>query len=62
MRCVVVLSSLAGKLMADALDGYAGPLEMFASLEPPAFPGGRALRGPLHVLGMAWYALRDRLW
>jgi len=28
---------------------------------PPPFPGGVALRGPLHVLGMLWYALRDRL-
>ena len=28
---------------------------------PPAFPGGTALRGPLHVLGMLWYALRDRI-
>ena len=33
----------------------------FAAVEPAAFPGGRALRGPLHVLGMLWYALRDRL-
>ena len=28
---------------------------------PPPFPGGVTLRGPLHVLGMLWYALRDRL-
>ena len=35
--------------------------DLFAGLEPPAFPGGTALRGPLHVLGMLWYALRDRV-
>ena len=26
-----------------------------------AFPGGMALRHPLLVLAMTWYALRDRL-
>jgi gamma-glutamylputrescine oxidase len=26
-----------------------------------AFPGGTALRWPLLVLAMTWYALRDRL-
>ncbi|MER8724082.1 hypothetical protein NKH80_08235 [Mesorhizobium sp. M0904] len=25
------------------------------------FLGGTALSGPLHVLGMLWYALRDRI-
>lgn len=25
------------------------------------FPGGTALSGPLHVLGMLWYARRDRI-
>jgi gamma-glutamylputrescine oxidase len=32
----------------------------FAAVAPPSFPGGALLRGPLHVLGMLWYALRDR--
>jgi gamma-glutamylputrescine oxidase len=57
----VILSTLAGKLLADALGGSAEGMELFASVEPPAFPGGTALRGPLHVLGMLWYALRDRV-
>ena len=56
-----ILSSLAGKLLAEALDGNAAGLEQFEYVEPPAFPGGRLLSWPLHVLGMAWYALRDRL-
>ena len=56
-----VLSSLAGKLLAEALEGNAAGLEQFEYVEPPAFPGGRLLSWPLHVLGMAWYALRDRL-
>jgi gamma-glutamylputrescine oxidase len=57
----VILSSLAGKLMANALDGNAAPLERFAAVAPPPFPGGRALSRPLYMLGMAWYAMRDRL-
>jgi gamma-glutamylputrescine oxidase len=27
----------------------------------PPFPGGAALRSPLLVLAMSWFALRDRL-
>jgi gamma-glutamylputrescine oxidase len=57
----VILSTLAGKLIVEAMMGDAGRFDRFAALEPPAFPGGLALRGPLHVLGMLWYALRDRL-
>ena len=57
----VILSTLAGKLLAEALAGETTRFDLFAALEPPAFPGGTSLRGPLHVLGMLWYALRDRL-
>ncbi len=57
----VLLSTLAGKLLIEALLGECERFDRFAGLAPPAFPGGQALRGPLHVLGMLWYALRDRL-
>ena len=57
----VILSTLAGKLLCEAIQGREDRFDQFASLEPPPFPGGVALRGPLHVLGMIWYALRDRL-
>ena len=57
----VILSTLAGKLLVEALVGETERFDLFASVEPPAFPGGTSLRGPLHVLGMLWYALRDRL-
>jgi gamma-glutamylputrescine oxidase len=57
----VILSTLAGKLLAEAIGGRAERFDLFASVEPPAFPGGVALRGPLYVLGMLWYALRDRI-
>jgi gamma-glutamylputrescine oxidase len=57
----VILSTLAGKLLVEAIGGEAARFDLFAGVEPPAFPGGTALRGPLHVLGMLWYALRDRI-
>ncbi len=57
----VILSTLAGKLLVEAMMGETHRFDRFAALEPPPFPGGVALRGPLHVLGMLWYALRDRL-
>ncbi len=57
----VILSSLAGKLLVEAIGGETSRFDLFAGVEPPAFPGGTSLRGPLHVLGMLWYALKDRL-
>ncbi len=57
----VLIASLAGKLIAEAMAGQAERFELMASVAPPEFPGGAALRAPLHVLGMLYYALRDRL-
>ncbi len=56
-----VLSTLAGKLLAEEICGEHERFARFAALAPPAFPGGPALRAPLHTAGMLWYALRDRL-
>jgi gamma-glutamylputrescine oxidase len=56
-----ILSTLAGRLLADAVRGDAAGIDLFASVAPPACPGGMALRGPLHMLAMLWYAARDRL-
>jgi gamma-glutamylputrescine oxidase len=57
----VALAGLAGKLMAEAVEGRAGRFDTFARLPVPPFPGGAALRAPLLTLAMTWYALRDRL-
>jgi gamma-glutamylputrescine oxidase len=57
----VALATLAGKLMAEAVQGTAGRFDVFARLPQRDFPGGAALRWPLLVLAMSWYALRDRL-
>ena len=57
----VALATLAGKLMAEAVEGHAGRFDVFARLPQPRFPGGGALRWPLLVLAMSAHALRDRL-
>jgi gamma-glutamylputrescine oxidase len=57
----VILSTLAGKLLAEAIAGDTSKFALFEGLNPMSFPGGAALRGPLYVLGMLWYAMRDRL-
>jgi gamma-glutamylputrescine oxidase len=56
-----LLTTLAGKLIAEVVAGTAERFDILASVAPPAFPGGTSLRHPLHVLAMLWYALRDRL-
>jgi gamma-glutamylputrescine oxidase len=57
----VALTSLAGKLMAEAIAGTAERFDVFARIPHRGFPGGTLLRQPALVLGMLWYALRDRL-
>ncbi len=57
----VATGSFAGKLMAEAIDGEHLGFDLFASLPIRPFPGGTLLRWPGLVLGMLWYALRDRL-
>jgi gamma-glutamylputrescine oxidase len=57
----LALTGLAGKLVAEAMNGDASRFDVFARLKHHAFPGGRWLRTPALVLGMAWYRLRDLL-
>lgn len=57
----VLLPALTGKVLVEAMAGTAERFDLLAGIAPPEFPGGAALRSPLHVLGMLWYALRDRL-
>ncbi len=51
----------AGQLMAEAIRGQADGFDTMARVPAPAFPGGPAMRSPLLVLAMTWFALRDRL-
>lgn len=57
----VALATLAGRILAEAARSEAGRFDLMAQLPAPRFPGGPALRSPLLVLAMSWYALRDRL-
>jgi gamma-glutamylputrescine oxidase len=55
----LALTGLAGKLVAEAVDGDASRLDVFARISHRPFPGGKLLRTPALVLGMAWYRMRD---
>ena len=57
----VALTQIAGKLVAEAVAGSAERFDVLAGLRHRAFPGGTRLRHPLLVLGMLFYALRDKL-
>jgi len=54
-------ATLAGKLLAAAIAGHGEGFDVMARIPTPAFPGGTLLRYPGMVLGLLYYALRDRL-
>ncbi len=57
----VALATLAGRILAQAVQGQADGFDVMARLPTPRFPGGTLLRHPALVLAMTWYSLRDRL-
>ncbi|TVQ00499.1 MAG: FAD-binding oxidoreductase [Roseinatronobacter sp.] len=57
----VAMATMAGKIMAAAIAGQSEQFDTMARVRLPSFPGGRALRNPVLVLAMTWFALRDRL-
>jgi gamma-glutamylputrescine oxidase len=57
----VAMATLAGKLIAEAIAGEAERFDLFGKIPTRSFPGGDLLRWPAMVLGMSYYALRDRL-
>jgi gamma-glutamylputrescine oxidase len=57
----VLLTTLAGELIAEALCGTAERFDLFAQIPHHSFPGGRFLRSPIYVAAMLYSALRDRL-
>lgn len=56
----LALTIWAGRMTAGAIAGDARGWDLFSRLRHRSFPGGRRLRTPLLVLGMAWLQLRDR--
>ena len=57
----VAMATLAGKIISDAIAGEAESFDLFGRIPTREFPGGDLLRWPGLVLGMSYYALRDRL-
>ena len=57
----VPIATLAGKLLAEVIDGSAERFDIMASVPSRTFPGGTLLRWPGLVAGMLFYSLRDRL-
>ncbi|MEM7694777.1 MAG: FAD-binding oxidoreductase [Pseudomonadota bacterium] len=57
----LALSTFAGKIIADAVGGEASRVDVFARLPAPKFPGGRPFAKTLAQLGIATFAIRDRL-
>ena len=57
----VALTSLAGKLLSEAISGTAERFDVFANLPKKKFPGGRFLKTPALFFGMLYYSLLDRL-
>ncbi len=56
-----LITTVAGELIAEALDGTATRFDVFANLPHRPFPGGKRFARPLATLGLLWYALRDKL-
>ena len=57
----LALTGLAGRLVAEAIAGAAERFDTFARIRHRPFPGGRLLRMPALVAGMAYYRLKDML-
>jgi len=57
----VTTTHLLGRLLGEAVAGETARFDIFANLPYLPFPGGRALRVPLTVLGSWYYRLLDRL-
>lgn len=57
----IALTTIAGKLIAQAVAGTAERFDLFARIPHHDFPGGRLLRRPTLVLAMIYYRLRDLL-
>ncbi len=54
-------TGIAGKLVAEAINGQATRFDVFSKIKHHDFPGGKLLRTPALVMGMAWFQLRDAL-
>ena len=56
-----LLTTLAGELLVEAIDGDGDAFDTLAALPHRRFPGGPFFAKPLASLGLLYYALKDRL-
>ncbi len=52
-------TSIAGRIVAEAIAGQAERFDIFARLKHHDFPGGKLFRRPTLVMAMTWFRLRD---
>ncbi len=57
----VALSNIAGRLVAEAIDGEGGRFRLFENIPHRKFLGGKSIRGPLVALAMLYYRMKDLL-
>lgn len=57
----VALAGIAGRLIAEALEGAASRFDVFARIPHRRFPGGKAFRTPALMLAMMWFRILDLL-
>jgi gamma-glutamylputrescine oxidase len=56
----VPTATMAGHLLAQAIDGDSSGFDLMASIPTHRCPGGTLLRWPGLVAGMLFYSLRDK--
>jgi gamma-glutamylputrescine oxidase len=57
----LILSNIAGRLMAEAVSGTAERFDVFTRIKHVPFMGGDLLKRPLFVLGMTWFKIKDMM-
>ena len=55
----LALTTLAGKLISEKINGYSDRFNFFSSIPHTSLPAGDLLRRPLYSMGVAYYKLRD---
>nr|WP_321526644.1 FAD-binding oxidoreductase [uncultured Cohaesibacter sp.] len=57
----VAIATIAGKILADTIDGQASRFDAMDHVPTYPFPGGRHLRHALLVMAMLYYKTRDKI-
>ena len=57
----VAMATMAGRIIADVIQGQSESFDTLSALPTKKFPGGTFFRWPLMALAMLWYSTRDRL-